>query len=103
MHVCGTYVPLVALRRKLLTGNPPPKRGADYEWCGQRRERRAESLSFTLGAGQKLSDANHLKYRIRTNAANSREGILTYWLTMGDQFTPQDAVQQVTVKVGAGQ
>jgi len=61
------------------------------------------SMSFTLGAGQKLSDANHLRYRIRTSATNSHEGILIYGLSLsakGDQFTPRDASQQVTVKVG---
>jgi len=64
------------------------------------------NLGFTLGPGQKLSDAHHLRYRIRTSATNSREGVLTYGLTLNakeDQFTPQGAAQQVTVKVGAGQ
>jgi len=64
------------------------------------------NLGFTLGAGQKLSDAHHLRYRIRTSATNSQEGVLTYELTLNakdDQFTPRDAAQLVTVKVGGGQ
>jgi len=63
------------------------------------------SLSFRLGAGQKLSDAHHLRYRIRTSQDNPHGGVLVYGITLnadGDQFTPQDADQQVRVKVGGG-
>ena len=62
------------------------------------------SLSFTLGAGQKLSDAHHLRYRIRTSKDNPHGGVLVYGITLnadGDQFTPRDAAQ-VRVKVGGG-
>ena len=58
------------------------------------------SLSFRLGAGQKLSEAHHLRYRIRTSKDNPHGGITLY--ADGDQFTPQDADQQVRVKVGGG-
>jgi hypothetical protein len=61
------------------------------------------TLSFTLGEGQKLSDAHHLKYRIRTSPSNPHEGVLSYGLTLnanGDQITLQDATQQITVQVG---
>jgi hypothetical protein len=61
------------------------------------------NLSFTLSAGQKLSDAHHMKYRIRTSASNPHEGVLIYALFLnanGDRFTPQDAAQQVIVQVG---
>lgn len=63
------------------------------------------SLSFRLGAGQKLSDAQHLRYRIRTSKDNPHGGVLVYGITLnadGDQFTPQDAAGQVRVKVGGG-
>jgi len=83
-------------------------RAAESWWGGVAgRNEQRKSLSLTLGAGQRPSDANHVRYRIRTSATNSHGGVLIYGLTLkcpeGDQFTPQNASQQVTVTVGAGQ
>jgi hypothetical protein len=66
---------------------------------------KAGSLSFTFGAGQKLSDAHNLIYRIRTTANNQREGVLIYSISLssaGGEVTTRSAFHQVRIKVGEG-
>jgi hypothetical protein len=60
------------------------------------------NLSFKLAAGQKISDAKALVYRIRTAANNSSSGTLIYSVFLNgadDQFTAEKSAQQVRVKV----